>query len=136
MNIIVCVDNRMGTMFNHRRLSRDSVLCQRVASLVGDARLFLNAYSYELFKDFYVNIIQSEHFLSVAGKGDYCFEEGENLLPFAKEVESIILFRWNRDYPSDKKLDIDLSKDWILNHVEEFKGSSHEKITMEHYVRG
>ena len=46
----------------------------------------------------------------------------------------LIVFKWNRVYPKDFEFEIDLSK-WKLEESSEFKGSSHDKITMEVYVR-
>lgn len=136
MKVIICTDNKMGTMFNNRRQSRDRILCEKVVSLVGDGRLFMNEYSHELFENLGVSITPRNDYLSKADKGDFCFVEKESLLPYENKIESIVLFKWNRDYPSDKKLDIDLSKGWILSSTEDFAGNSHEKITMEIYIRG
>ena len=136
MKVIICTDNKMGTMFNNRRQSRDRILCEKVVSLVGDGRLFMSEYSHELFENLGVSITPGNDYLSKADKGDFCFVEKESLLPYEDKIESIVLFKWNRDYPSDKKLDIDLSKGWILSSTEDFAGSSHKKITMEIYIRG
>ena len=51
-----------------------------------------------------------------------------------KLIEKIILIKWNRDYPADFKLDIDLSS-WNLIDMTEFIGYSHKTITMEVYTR-
>ena len=48
------------------------------------------------------------------------------------KITEIIVYRWNRDYPADLFLDIDL-KDWELAETAEFAGNSHEKITREVY---
>ncbi len=135
MNVIVCTDIKMGTMFNQRRQSRDKLLCQKVLSFVKDARLILKPYSSVLFEDLDANIMVDENHLKTAKNGDFCFVEGDALLPFEDKIESIILFNWNRDYPSDRKLDIDLPKVWETVYTEDFAGSSHEKITVQIYVR-
>ena len=49
-------------------------------------------------------------------------------------LEKLIIFRWNRKYPADFWLDVDLG-DWKLIEAEEFPGNSHEKITQETYVK-
>lgn len=136
MKVIICTDNKMGTMFNNRRQSRDRILCEKVVSLVGDGMLFISEYSRELFENFDISLVCGQSYLSKAEKGDFCFVEGESLLPYEEKIESIVLFKWNRDYPSDKKADIDLSNCWVLTQAEDFTGSSHEKITMEIYTRG
>ncbi len=135
MNVIVCVDNRMGVMFNKRRQSRDRILCQKVADTVADNKLLLNSYSADLFDSFNIDIVVDDEFLKNAQNGDFCFCEGAELKPFTNKIEKLIVFRWNRDYPYDQTLDIDISAGWSMVKNEEFEGSSHDKITMEVYVR-
>lgn len=53
---------------------------------------------------------------------------------FAENIELVILYRWNRTYPADVYLDLDLSQ-WERNVQHEFRGSSHEKITEVKYER-
>ena len=65
---------------------------------------------------------------------DYCFAELDDVRPYENQVQKVIVFRWNRHYPSDVRFGIDLST-WRLAAAEEFPGSSHEKITMEVYER-
>ncbi len=135
MNIVVCVDNRMGVMFNNRRQSRDKILCRKVLELAKDSRLLLNGYSAVLFGGYDKDIIVDDDFLEIAEKGDFCFVEGNDLTPYVSKAEKLIVFKWNRDYPYDRKLDADLDCEWNLINCEDFKGSSHDKITMEVYVR-
>ena len=48
----------------------------------------------------------------------------------------MILFKWNRAYPKDTSLDIDIDgPEWELIDSFDFEGSSHEKITRERYKR-
>ena len=42
MKVIVCVDKSNGMMFNNRRQSQDSVLREKVISLLDGKKLFLN----------------------------------------------------------------------------------------------
>ena len=51
-----------------------------------------------------------------------------------KEIEKVILYHWNRDYPADTYFDLDLT-DWKITRTEEFPGFSHDKITEEVYCR-
>ena len=90
---------------------------------------------YELFeKSDRSNINVDSDFLSETANEEYCFVENVDLKPFEKWVEKIIVFRWNTVYPSDRELDIDL-KSWELIESSEFSGKSHEKITMEVYIK-
>ena len=50
------------------------------------------------------------------------------------KIDECIVFKWNRVYPADQHLDIDISKMTKVQE-EEFVGFSHEKITMEVYER-
>ena len=54
--------------------------------------------------------------------------------PQVKEIEKVILYHWNRDYPADTYFDLDLT-DWKITRTEEFPGFSHDKITEEVYCR-
>ena len=73
-------------------------------------------------------------FLEQAGEGEYCFVENTGLQAVEAKIEKIIVFWWNRHYPSDRKFDLDLSK-WNKVSEEEFAGYSHEKITKEVYEK-
>lgn len=137
MIIIVAVDDSNGMIFNGRRQSQDRVLRQRILDLTVGSRLWMNHYTQKQFAD--TNAPQlniDEDFLSEAAPGEYCFVENVSVTPYEKWVEKIILFRWNRKYPSDFYFDIDMQgKEWHLESTEDFQGSSHNIITMEVYSR-
>jgi len=138
MKIIVALDDKDGMMFNKRRQSQDRVLRERVFKLTEGSALWMNEYSKKQFEadenaaDFVHNICTDEAFLQKASAGEYCFVESDSLVLVKEQIEEIVIFRWNRRYPGDKFLDVrpqDLGFD--CKSVEEFAGSSHEKITME-----
>lgn len=135
MIVIVCVDNNLGMMFNNRRQSRDIEVVKKIIEFTKGSSLWMNKYSYELFEELDCNRINIDSgFLSETANGEYCFVENIDLEPYEKWVEKIIVFRWNTVYPSDHELDIDLGS-WQLLESSEFVGKSHEKITMEVYVK-
>lgn len=138
MILIVAVDEDKGMMFNRRRQSKDRVLRERILSLAKGGKLWMNAYTRRQFpEDAQGEILVDEEFLEKAGPGDYCFLENIPAAPYEDRIEKIILFWWNRKYPSDTWFDIDLEGGgWKLSETREFSGSSHEKITEEVYVRG
>ena len=80
------------------------------------------------------SITVDEDFMAKAGNDDYCFAENISVKPYEKEMQKIILYRWNRVYPADLYFDIDL-KNWHLKESNDFAGSSHDKITEEIYVK-
>ena len=135
MIVIVCVDNNLGMLFNNRRLSQDKTVTDKVLDLSKQSKLWMNHYSYALFdKVASKNLNVDEDFLSKAVRGDFCFIEDKKIKTHEKLIEKIILIKWNRDYPADFKLDIDLSS-WNLIDMTEFIGNSHKTITMEVYTR-
>lgn len=136
MKIIVVVDDSYGMMFNKRRQSRDKVLCEKVATLVSDNVLWMNAYTHLLFNGMDLKICVDEEFLSKVELGEYCFVEDKKVSSYINQVEEIVIFHWNRKYPSDLKLDfIPEKNNFVCVDVEEFVGNSHEQITMERWKR-
>ena len=124
-------------MFNHRRQSQDRVLRAHIAELVGGARLWMNHYSAQQFDAESIQHLNvDDDFLQEAVEGDYCFVEDAALTPYEIWIEKMILFRWNRTYPADQFFDIDLcGGNWKLSESIEFAGHSHERITLEVYLR-
>ena len=129
MTLIVCIDDRNGMLFNRRRQSRDSALCRDVLALAGN-RLFVSEYSGKLFPK--ANICRD--LLECAGKGDFCFVEEPDVLPYLEKAEKLIVYRWNRHYPADVTFPAGVLENWKLTERTEFPGSSHETITREVYV--
>lgn len=136
MHLIACVDERMGLMFNQRRISSDRTVAKIIADVPRGRALYMSPYSQSFFKEIQTETIfaASPTFLDDAGPLDFCFLEDADISPYIASVRSITLFRWNRTYPSDRKLQIDLSE-WELVTTEEFPGYSHDRITKEVYRR-
>lgn len=137
MILIAFVDDGGGMMFNHRRQSRDRVALQRIIDITAESTLWMNKYSAPLFTEFAAPQIQVDaQFLDKAGPADYCLVENVDVSPYLPFIEKIILFHWNRSYPSDMKFPIKLdSGKWVRQSQEDFVGSSHEKITMESCIQ-
>ncbi len=133
MIVIVCIDDNGGMMFNNRRQSKDKKLTEKIIEITKGSKLWLDKYTSELFSST-ANINIDNAFLSEAATGEFCFVENFPLSPYEKWIEKLIVFRWNRSYPFDRELDIDISK-WQLADSTEFEGNSHEKITMEVFVK-
>ena len=131
MQVIITVENRNGMLFNHRRVSRDQKVSERILAYCKEKKLWMNAYSAKLFEN-NPQICVSETFLEQ--KDAICFVEDQDVTPYLPEIDTIILFHWNRDYPADVFFEVDLSK-WRLEERKDFSGYSHEKITKEIYNR-
>ena len=133
MTAIICVDDRNGMLFNHRRQSQDRVLRQDLLREAAGHILRMNTYSLRQFKEAPPNVRSSEDFLEQAKPGEFCFVEDRDPLSFADRIEKLILYRWNRRYPADLYFTLPL-EGWTLERREDFPGSSHENITKEVYV--
>ena len=48
MNIIVTLSNNNGMLFNKRRQSRDGILINRMFELIGDKKLNINGFSWQM----------------------------------------------------------------------------------------
>ncbi len=134
MELIVCVDDKGGMLFNNRRLSRDVCVCEQVVQMVGNSRLLMNTYSAKLFENKAVIVLDDP--IEKAMSEDYIFVENMDLNGIMHRFTKVILFKWNRIYPSDLQFPMDeLQSQFKLTFTKDFPGNSHEKITMEVYVR-
>ena len=126
MNLIVCLDDKNGMMFNKRRQSQDRLLRERVLALV-PGKLYMSAYSAKQFGE-NEKIIVCEDYASVAGENDFCFAEDKEIS--LENVNQIIIYRWNRQYPADVHFGFDTEDEGIaLVSTEELIGNSHPVIT-------
>lgn len=133
MIVMVCIDDTGGMLFHNRRQSQDRLLRQRVLAQTGGRPLWTNAYSAGQFSpEDALRLRVAENFLDLAQPGEYCFVETVPLRPYAKRIETLYLYRWNRRYPADQRLDLDLSG-WTLARTADFPGHSHKIITEEVY---
>lgn len=133
MNVFICVDENLGIGFNNRRQSRDAEVVLKILEMSNGCKLYVNEYSSKLFKN-YSNILVDNDYLNKAREGDCCFVELNSLGDYNDKIDTVILFKWNKIYPADMKLEIDFS-DRKLEKVFEFKGTSHDKITCEVWTR-
>lgn len=124
----------MGMLFNKRRQSRDSKVLEDIFCITES--LWIHPFSEKMFQEQNekFKIMVDDKFMEKALPGQYCFVENQELMLYSNTIEQIILYCWNRKYPSDFKLDLDLSK-WETKEVTEFVGSSHEKITKKIYKK-
>ena len=107
MNVIICLDQNNGMLFNNRRQSRDRIVRKNILE--------------------YINV---DNNLENATEHDFCFVERQEVR--IEEINKLIVYRWDKIYPADKYFNMD---DIKCNLVEtlEFQGYSHEKIIREIY---
>ncbi len=134
MKVICCVDSCGGMMFNKRRQSRDIAVISDIEKTLCGKPLYINAYSEKLFENSAIKLCVLENFLTDAENEDFCFVENVHLAPALDKINEITVYCWNRTYPADFKLDIDIEE---FSKTEEYDliGKSHEKITKRVYVK-
>ena len=124
-------------IFNKRRVSSDKKVTKKIIELTQEKKLWVSYYTQELFIGKDINktrLVISNSIFKKAGENDYVWIE--NIMPKnLDDCSELIVFRWNRDYPSDVKFDFDLSDSFELTSAKIIKGNSHDEITEEHYTR-
>ena len=134
MKLVVCLDENKGIRFFGKRQSQDELQRKNLFKLIGNAKLFLSEYSYDLYKDSKFNFEIIYENTEIVEDSVFLYE-GEFLDRFLPYVDEIIVYFWNRDYPFDETFDEFLQDCWNEKEVLEFKGKSHEKITRKIFVK-
>ena len=128
--VAVCVDDGQGLMLFGKRQSRDRVLISEFVK-----KIYIAPFSKLLFEQ-YPDVSVADDPFSVAEEGSAIFVENLRIDERLDSVSTLIIYRWNRKYPSDVKFNVDPIKcGFKLKSSVDFKGSSHEKITKEIYER-
>lgn len=140
MKIIVCISDERGIAFNGRRQSRDRELIAIICDTLSGQNIRMSSYSESLFKDFYHDhiVVDDENYIKEAGENDYCFIElTTDFLEYKEKIKEIVLFKWNRKYPSDVFLPEieEIVPEMKMVETMNFPGGSHDEITLEVYAR-
>ena len=130
MNVIICLDQNNGMLFNNRRQSRDRIVRKNILEYINGAKLYMDEYSFKQFSEEKADNIIVDNNLENATEHDFCFVERQEVR--IEEINKLIFYRWDKIYPADKYFNMD---DIKCNLVEtlEFQGYSHEKIIREIY---
>ena len=134
MNLVVCLDENNGMLFNGRRQSQDRAVRADLLASIGEAPLWLNGYSARPFADAADRLRVDEAFWQKAGAGAWCLAEEPVPPGVWPAVESVTVYRWHRRYPADVAFAFP-DDGWTLTESRDFAGFSHERITKEVYVR-
>ncbi len=129
MTLYICLDDRNGLKFNKRRQSRDAAVLEDIRSRLTGA-LLIEPYSEKLIGE-----AEIPYVLPPETPEDFFAEDvpSEEILA---QTERIVIYRWNRHYPSDVRWEPDFAAmGFALAETTEFPGKSHEKITREVYER-
>lgn len=131
MKIIICVDINDGMMFNNRRQSKDAKVIDNIVRYIKNKTLWVDEYSSELFAKKSINLSVDNDFFNKAKKEDYCFVEKADVSNVV--IDELVVFRWDKVYPADKKMP-QVYNNMILKNRLEFVGTSHDKIIREIYT--
>ena len=90
----------------------------------------------EAHEDLLKENISSRHtFVYAPEKAENFFAEDVPSEALLEQTKKIVIYRWNRHYPSDMKFPTSVfAERWKLMETREFPGSSHDLITEEVYT--
>ncbi len=135
MTLYLCLDDKNGMLFNHRRQSRDSAVLEDIRAQLPDV-LYIHPFSEKLVSSAQLPYALAPEDLTTLPPEAHFFGESPaaaNLLP---QAETLVLYRWNRVYPADARWEADPAQSgFSLAETTEFPGSSHKIITKEVYTR-
>ena len=128
MTLFVCVDERGGMAWCGRRQSRDRAVYEDIVKLTVGIPLLTDVRSASLF-DAESSVIVSDE----SPEGNYArFIEFESPAKYAGSVRRLVVYCWNRHYPSDLQFDLSLDHFRLIEEYD-FSGTSHECITRRIY---
>lgn len=130
MTVYVCLDDRNGMLFNHRRQSRDIRVLEDIRDSVPEV-LTIDPFSEKLIAEAGIPYVLAE---AVLEPDVHFFLENRSAAQVLESADRLVIYRWNRHYPADVRFDADLSG-FALQSTEQFPGKSHDTITKEVYTR-
>ena len=132
MTVYFCLDDRGGLLFNGRRLSRDAAVLADLAVGIPE-EVTIDGFSEKLIASAGIPYVLTEEALP---KGCRFFLENRDPAEVLPLAEKIVIYRWNRHYPSDLRWEgSPADYGFSMTETMEFPGKSHEKITKEVYVK-
>ena len=134
MVLAICIDDDNGLMFNNRRVSSDKAVIEDLVRLGDPQIITISTCSAMLFRDYQDRVeVKEDVFESASG---FCFAEDGDFLSVLESVKKLIVYKWNRRYPSDRKFPLDAYRSRMtLESTKDIEGHSHPCITREVYIR-
>lgn len=127
MTLILWTGKNGEILFNRRRCSRDRAVIADIFTMYDPVELCVSTYSAHLFDGARVIFDPAE------AKESVLFLEDLPLVPALEQAQKMIIYRFDRTYPADVRLEI--PKSFSLTESTEFPGFSHDKITREVYEK-
>ena len=126
MTLIFWTGKNGEMLFNRRRCSRDKAVIADILAFYEPSELCVSAYSAPLLEGARIISHPAEAADAVL------FLEDLPLAPALEQAKKLIVYRFDRVYPADVRLEI--PRTFTLRETFVFPGFSHEKITREVYV--
>ena len=132
MTAIVCIEDRGGILFLKRRVSRDREVYRDIAKSYDT--VYMTSYSLPLFEGVEIDAMVRLSPITEGERGDVCFIEDGEIAENLHKISRLVIYRWNRTYPSDVKLGFE-PEDLGFERVStsELVGYSHEQLTKDIY---
>ena len=134
MTAIVCIEDRGGILFLKRRVSRDREVYRDIAESYDT--VYMTSYSLPLFEGVEIDARVRLSPITEGERSDVCFIEDGEIAENLHKISRLVIYRWNRTYPSDVKLGFE-PEDLGFERVStsELVGYSHEQITKDIYEK-
>ncbi len=135
MTVIFFLDDNKGMLFNNRRQSRDAVALEDIGTyLQGELHITEFSEKYISCSGLPYKVVSS---LEINDDNEaFYLVENYSVKDQLVKIDRIIIYWWNRTYPSDMQIDFEpIEYGFTLKSQFEFAGKSHEKITREIFER-
>lgn len=106
LTVAICIDEKGGMLFGGKRQSKDRILIKNLLELC-QGTIHITDFSRALFSEHEEKIMVSKKPYKKCDKGDVCFIEDVPFSDFQTDVDRLIIYKWNRHYPSDTVLNIE-----------------------------
>lgn len=138
MILIFTLDDNNGTRMVGKRQSKDRTVADKIIEFANGKPIYMSVKSVSFFKDLTfldkeTKFIMVDDFNNLPDDA-ICFAEEVVSDEILNKSEKLVVYRWNRIYPSLSQDRLNLNG-YTKTIIEEFTGYSHDKITVEIYTR-
>ena len=98
MNVIICLDQNNGMLFNNRRQSMDRIVRKNILEYINGAKLYMDEYSFKQFSEEKADNIIVDNNLENATEHDFCFVERQEVR--IEEINKLRSYRLNISHSS------------------------------------
>lgn len=139
MTVVLMLDESSAMAFHGQRQSSDRSITDYVVKNTSQ-RIVVSPYTANLIRRQCPALIASNRLLvdvnpfEKASGNDIVINEEFSMRLYAYKIDRLLIARWHETYPGDLHSDLDLSR-FALTEKKEIKGESHERITLEFYIR-